>query len=187
MREKMEDKYKVWFKRFSEVIETQLGKDKKEQILSGCKDYPNISNDQEMTKCVNEVIDNFDSTIASNSKRKEVMEAMGNYCVKDVLPSAEKVKANSKDLNEMIDNLNELFGGEYFTLKGDKIYSKLDKCFCHFGVKKTEKPISKTYCQCSLGYMKQLFNSLLDKSVETELIQSILTGSDTCKFITHLD
>jgi predicted hydrocarbon binding protein/predicted CopG family antitoxin len=183
----MEDKYKVWFKRFSEVVENQLGKKKKEQILSGCKDYQKISSDQEMTKCVNEVMENFDSNVASKSKRKEVMEAMGNYCVKDILPSAEKIKGKSKDLVEMIDNLNELFGGEYFTLKGDKIYSELDKCFCHFGVKKTEEPISKTYCQCSLGYMKQLFSSLLDKSVKTELIHSILTGSDTCKFITYLD
>jgi len=183
----MEDKYKEWFKRFSEVIENQLGKDKKEQILSACEDYPKISSDQEMTKYVNEVMENFDSAVASNSKRKEVMEAMGNYCVKDILPATEKVKANSEDLDEMIDNLNELFGGEYFIIKGNKIYSELDKCFCHFGVKKTEKPISRTYCQCSLGYMKQLFSSLLDKSVKTELIQSILTGSDTCKFITYLD
>lgn len=183
----MENKYKGWFEGFSSVVEEQLGKEKKDQIVSQCEECSNISNDSQMTKCVRKVMNNFDSLIDDESKRNQVMETMGNYCVQNVLPTIKEIKKKSNNLDELIENLNQTYGGEFFTLKEDQIHSELDKCFCHFGVQKTEIPLSRTYCQCSLGYMKLLFSTLLDRSVKVELKESILTGGDKCKFIIYLE
>ncbi len=72
-------------------------------------------------------------------------------------------------------------------MKGNKVYAKFKQCYCQIGVKEAEGPISKTYCRCSLGWMKSLFKTLLDKPVEVELIESIVSGGKTCQFVIYYE
>lgn len=183
----MEEKYKGWFEGFSNVVSEQLGKPIRDEILDKCKNCQKVSNDSEMAVCVKEVMDRFDNTVKDENKRHNVMETLGNYCVQNMLKTAEEVKEQSESVEEIVKNLNIKFGAELFRLDGNKIHSTLNRCFCHWGVKETKEPISITYCHCSLGWMKTLFKTLLDKPVEVDLIQSVITGSDSCKFIIHLD
>lgn len=183
----MVEKYKGWFEDFSNVISDQLGTSIRDEILDKCACCHKVSNDSEMAVCVKEVMERFDSLVEDENKRYSVMETLGVECVKNFLKVAEEVKKNSKGVEEIVKNLNEKLGAELFKLVGKEIHSKLDKCFCHWGVKETKEPISVTYCHCSLGWMKTLFKTLLDKPVKVDLIQSVITGADSCRFIIHLN
>lgn len=141
-----------------------------------------------MALCVKEVMNKFDQAVPEDEKRYNVMQTMGNYCFNNFFAkTAEDVKSKSKGIGEAIQNLNSLMGGEHFKLEGNKVYSTLNQCYCQLGVKETEEPISKTYCNCSLGWMKSLFKTLLDKPVEVEILESIVSGGKACRFVINLE
>ncbi len=183
----MEEKYKGWFEGFSNAVSDQLGINIRDDIVDKCESCHKVSNDSEMAVCVKEVMDRFDNIVEDKNKRYKVMEVLGNECVQNFLGVAEEVKKNSKSVEDIVKNLNEKLGAKLFKMDGKEIHSTLNRCFCHWGVKETKEPISVTYCHCSLGWMKTLFKTLLDKPVKVDLLQSVITGADSCKFIIHLN
>ena len=57
-----------------------------------------------------------------------------------------------------------------------------DWCYCG-RVKQTKEPFpTDTYCHCSTGWYKSLFEAAFDKPVKVKLKQSILQGADSCEF-----
>ena len=184
----MEDKYKGWIDGFGHIVSDQLGSDTRDKILNQCQSCQTITNDKEMGLCIKEVMSTFDQVVIDQDRRRHVMETMGNYCYKNFFAkTAEDVKKMSKGIEETVQNLNKFVGGEYFKLGENKIYSTLNQCFCQIGVKEVEEPISITYCNCSLGWMKSLFQTLLDRSVDVEILESIVSGGNACRFVINLD
>jgi predicted hydrocarbon binding protein len=54
-------------------------------------------------------------------------------------------------------------------------------CLCPL-VESLDKTLSKTYCQCSAGYVKELFERLVGKPVEVEVLESLRSGGKICRF-----
>jgi len=42
------------------------------------------------------------------------------------------------------------------------------------------------YCNCSKGWVKQLFENVIDQEIKVELICSIIQGGDKCRFRIYL-
>jgi len=42
--------------------------------------------------------------------------------------------------------------------------------------------LSGTYCSCSLGYVKEMYETTFDRPVEVELLDSVIKGGNRCKF-----
>jgi hypothetical protein len=170
------------------VVSDQLGKKTQQKILDQCNSCQQISNDKEMSQCVKEVMDKFDQVVPDKEKRYGVMESMGNYCFNNFFAKvAEDVKKKSNGIEEIIQNLNNLTGAEYYKLKDNKLHVSLNQCLCQIGVKETVEPISMTYCSCSLGWMKSMFKLLLDKYVDIEMLESVVSGGNACRFVINLD
>jgi hypothetical protein len=184
----MENKYRDWIERFGTLVDNQLGEEIKKKVLVQCISCQKISNDKEMAKYVKEVMIQFDQEVPDSEKRYGVMEAMGNICFHNFFGKiAEDIKKKSDGIVELIHNINKMSGGEYFKLEDNKIYAKFNLCLCQVGVKETEEPIPKTYCNCSLGWMKGLFNTLLDKPFDVEMLDSIVSGGKSCQFVISLE
>ncbi|MFX1525722.1 MAG: DUF6144 family protein [Promethearchaeota archaeon] len=184
----MENKYKSWIEGFGRVVDKQLGIEIKKKVLDQCENCQNISNDKKMVQCTKEVMLKFDQTVPDNIKRENVMRSLGNACFNNFFVKiAEKVKKKSKGIEEIIQNINYASGAEQFKLeKNNNINATFNHCLCPIGVSETEEPILKTYCNCSLGWMKSLFNILIDSSVKVELLESITSGGKSCHFIIKL-
>jgi hypothetical protein len=78
--------------------------------------------------------------------------------------------------------------GGWLTLKNKKtILGGYDWCYCG-RLKHRKKPFpTDTYCHCSTGWYKSLFEAAFDRSVEVVLKQSSLQGADSCEFEIRLD
>ena len=59
------------------------------------------------------------------------------------------------------------------------------RCFCSL-VNSLEGNISPTYCQCSKAFVRRMWETALERPVKVDLLQSVLTGADECKFAVHL-
>jgi predicted ArsR family transcriptional regulator len=179
----MENKYSKWIEVFKETISEKESQDVVDKIFNNSKNCEKISNDSEMAQCVRNIMKKFEKVVPEDFKRFRIMESIGTSCASPMLQKVREISENSKNLPEKIEDLNKLYGGDFFYLKGDKIYSKLGECVCHYGVTASNEPISPTYCRCSCGYMKILFETLLGEPVKVNVTETILTGGNKCKFI----
>jgi hypothetical protein len=67
---------------------------------------------------------------------------------------------------------------------------KRRQCYCHCPrireVLKTSEAISATYCYCGAGFYKGIWEEILQRPVEVEVLESVLQGDDACKIAIYL-
>ncbi len=107
---------------------------------------------------------------------------MGCYCTE--ASKFEETKAwikalylESENMAEFVAKMNAKAAGWY--LEGGALYTKFFFCECPMLEGIGTLP-TKTWCYCTVGYSKALFEDIFGYAVEVELLQSIKTGSDIC-------
>jgi hypothetical protein len=67
---------------------------------------------------------------------------------------------------------------------------KRRRCYCHCPrireVLETSGAISATYCYCGAGFYKGIWEEILQKPVEVEVLESVLQGDDVCRIAVYL-
>ena len=91
-----------------------------------------------------------------------------------------KIYQSSVDLSDFAEKVNKLNQGFTIQYKDNALFLMYPRCYCSC-VKRVEKPISKSWCYCTLGYTKKMFEHILEKAVEVELIHSVKTGGKLCE------
>ena len=98
---------------------------------------------------------------------------------------ARQLMQESKSLKDFISRINKRhIGGGRLKLHGaNTIIGGYDRCYCGM-VSKTRTPFPDlTYCRCSTGWYKRLFESALGHPVKVEILKSIISGASTCEFV----
>jgi hypothetical protein len=55
-------------------------------------------------------------------------------------------------------------------------------CLCPMAEAQKAGQLSPTYCLCSVGYVKEMHERMLGRSIEVDLADSVLRGGKRCKF-----
>ncbi len=116
----------------------------------------------------------------------KIMESCGSECCSSaVIKRAKQLMSKSPSLGEFLNKFSA--GGYRFILKDNNtIIGTYKKCYCEQARHTKELFSANTYCQCGVGYLKQLFQSALERPVKVEFIQSIITGAERCEFIINI-
>lgn len=139
-------------------------------------------------KWVKRFFDNFDKRL-DETKRKEVMEDCGKDCFKGSLGGK---KPPPVDVDILIDEINKYAGEIAAKREGNEIdfrYTKNPRglkvadgyCLCPL-VESGPVGLSGTYCDCSVGYVKEMFETYTGKEVHVELLESLKRGGKGCQF-----
>ena len=113
------------------------------------------------------------------------MAACGRKCCHGASKLAEKLGSECLSLRELVTKLNAAGagGGRLRVRDAHTITGGYDLCYCG-QVRQTKAPFPDlTYCHCSVGWYRELFESALGRPVEVEITQSIVCGARTCEFI----
>lgn len=51
---------------------------------------------------------------------------------------------------------------------------------------RTVEPISSTYCYCGAGFYKGIWETILNRPVKVQVLESVLQGDEVCKIAIHL-
>ncbi|RPJ55480.1 MAG: hypothetical protein EHM23_26100 [Acidobacteria bacterium] len=71
----------------------------------------------------------------------------------------------------------------YFKYKANPRGLKVSDGYCLCPIlEDAPKDISPTYCLCSVGYVREIFERQIGKPVQVELIDSVLRGAKGCSF-----
>lgn len=167
---------------FQEAIEGRIGKATQEALAQACATYPTLTTPLQKARCVKGIMNALDQAVDAPT-RQAIMETCGRQCISGgILEKARKLAKSTPDLDSLLAQLNqEHLGGGHLWREGDVIHAMYDHCYCG-SVNKTKEPFSSTYCYCSCGWYRQLFETLLERPVEVELLGSIIQGDENCRF-----
>lgn len=140
---------------------------------------------------VKRFINVLDNTLDEETKKK-VMMTNGRNCYQEWIKSTgqqtevvpyekwvARVRENVKDGSFQIDG-NII----YFQYMGSAETGQAapeNVCLCPM-VESKPAGLSKTYCLCSVGYVKAMFEQTFGKPVDVQLVDSVLYGGKRCKF-----
>ena len=123
--------------------------------------------------------------------RKKIMELCGEACAGEALfgggdlDIAKRIAKEAIDEKAILRRANkELFWCGSWARKGNTIQSTCVKCGCPL-VRNGVVDLTGTFCYCSRGWVKRIFETLLKKPVYVELEKSIGLGDKTCKFTVY--
>ncbi len=140
--------------------------------------------DNNQAKWINTVLNQLSRM--EDTQSREVVENCGRECLKSSgrLEQVEEIRNRVDDRNdrELLFNRykEEIYGNSPNLHKHDNdIYLEYHECGCHMV---TDGGVSDPFlCNCTVGYTKQIFETLFDESVEVSLLKSILRGDDICR------
>jgi hypothetical protein len=90
--------------------------------------------------------------------------------------------SKAKDVNDFLDRLRKVWS--HLQREGENLYVVYDKCYCPLGraLLKDYPAQLSSYCNCSRGWIREMFESALKKPVKVEIEKSIVRGDNLCKF-----
>jgi predicted hydrocarbon binding protein len=122
----------------------------------------------------------MDSEMDEPSRRR-LMESCGRACARrGALPSL--AKAAGGDLDKLLSALGRILGAENARREGKTVHLRYTKCYCPL-VGAGPAVLSPTYCNCSRGWVLEVFGSVTGKPVTVDLLSSIRRGDSDCRFV----
>jgi predicted hydrocarbon binding protein len=121
----------------------------------------------------------------SEDTTARLMESCGRACALHYgsIEQAMAIKHSAQEMGELLDKLNQqegLWCGSW-ERDGDIIYSVCEECGCPL-VRAGLVKLSPTFCNCSRGWVRAVFEAVLERPVEVELEQAIGRGDLVCRF-----
>jgi predicted hydrocarbon binding protein len=175
--------------RFAKIIEKNLGEDLMLEVMQDSDKYKSHKAPEKATWW-RSALERLEKKVGFEIAI-EIMNQCGEKCCgQGIRKTAKRLMNESKSMEEFLEKAStyEVKEGEIEYKLKDKntIIGIFNRCFCG-QVKQTKISFkNKTYCQCSAEFHKQFFKAALEKPIEVELTQSIISGAKTCKFIIHI-
>lgn len=170
--------------RFKRCIDSEAGEAVSRKVLIKTEQFDGTSNYAQKAEWIRNAIDRLERESGKATARR-VMQACGMKCCGPTQQKrARQFMAESRSVEGLVARLNEAgIGGGRLRLTDDNtIAGGYDWCYCG-RVKQTKEPFpTDTYCHCSTGWYKSLFEAALGRPVRVKLKRSILQGAATCEF-----
>ena len=177
------------------------GEEAKRKFLEGSDKVakaPAGSSAQSLSLWLKNAIDKLGSLI-DEPTRIRIMEACGTRCAeinKRAIDSFVRRRQKYQSVDEYLAaEEKKPSRGTRLERKGNVVYFYYTpdtfrpglRCYCSLwrGLPANAK-VSRTYCHCSKAFVAKLWQTVLGKPVQVELLQSCISGASECKFAVHL-
>lgn len=125
-----------------------------------------------------ELMRNLESQVDKGT-RVDIMESCGRACAKR--GAIGLARACNGDVNKMTDQLNSIPDLEIKGTGVNRYQVTYKKCFCEL-VGKGPQRLPDLYCECSKGWLLEMFGTASGRQVEVHIEQTIKRGGEACIF-----
>ncbi len=144
-------------------------------------------------KVISRIMRQLDAQV-DPATRKSIMESCGQACYEGAHGKRSADKPTPEQAARFLDGMRKYLGAEgvrqaadetvvTFKYKSNPQGLKVADGYCLCPIlEDAPKDISPTYCQCSVGYVKEIFERGVGKPARVELTDSVLRGARTCSF-----
>lgn len=179
-------------------VEALAGETMSKKVMEGSEGITEKTDKLKMAEWVRGAMERLDAMVDEETKI-QIMENCGRNCAdvnKKVIERAKARRKKFKSTDQFLEaEQKKPMTGTRLVKEGNMLYqfytprsfTRPMRCYCGLlrGLP-DEKTVSKTYCHCSKGFVKKFWESVLEKPVKVDLIQSAVSGADECKFAIHL-
>jgi len=139
---------------------------------------------EDNTAWVKSAMNRLDSRFGRTAVKQIRMNCQCGYGMDEKLALLRELMASSSSLEEFA-NQDKARAAGLFCKNGD-LYLQFPFCPCPM-LAEADKLDTDTWCQCTTGYSKVLFEKAFGCEVDAELLQSIKTGDEIClqKIVPH--
>ncbi|MBM3297995.1 MAG: hypothetical protein FJY83_10420 [Candidatus Aminicenantes bacterium] len=129
------------------------------------------------------LMENMEKQLDENTRRA-LMESCGRACARrgGLLKTAEACRG---DVQKFVAAFAKLVGPELAFVEGETVHWGYPRCFCELVADGPER-LPETYCRCSVGWVKEMFETVMGKPVRVDLVQSVKSGASSCRFLIHI-
>ena len=114
---------------------------------------------------------------------ERLMESCGRACARS--GAVEAAADCAGDLEAFLLKMRGWVGERNLSVDGTTVHLVYDRCLCSQSADLPEH-LGATYCHCSRGWLKEMFETVVGRPVEVDLDSSIKGGSDRCRFTVRL-
>lgn len=181
----------AWSRRAMERLDTLVDEQKRREIMTGCAcQYPKSN--------LQGIREEYEATGDIDVAHRMLQEQFESF-----------LKTTLQLSNELIEEIVSRGWGSAGVRRGNTIIAtKIPKSgylvayveetdpeakrqyYCHCprvrDVLKESERISATYCYCGAGFYKGIWEEILQRPVEVELLESVLKGDEVCRVAIHL-
>jgi predicted hydrocarbon binding protein len=176
------------------IIEQFAGEEVMKKVMEGSEDIFDKTDAKRKASWMKGAMERLDKLV-DEATRFKIMENCGFSCAKMNKGAIEKAVARRKNFrsaDEFIEaEQKKPTKGTKLVREGNILYQCYTpqsygvRCYCEM-VAAAEGEVSPTYCHCSKGFVKTLWEAVLERPVEVEFIQSAISGASECKFAIHI-
>jgi predicted hydrocarbon binding protein len=116
-------------------------------------------------------------------KKILLLEECGRKCIRDtneeLIKNTNELYKNSNDLKDFLEEFNKLY--DSLQIIDDEVIIIWEKCFCPIIGKIPPDMISSTFCHCSRGWVKELFEGAMEQPIDVIIEESITKGDSRCR------
>jgi hypothetical protein len=178
-------------------ISLLAGEDVRTKFMEGSETIEKASSEH-VALWVKGAINRLDRLVKPET-RNEIMTRCGHNCAqahKSTIDNARKKRQKYASLDEFLVAEEKKPGkASRIERKGNIVYHYFTpdsygqgvRCFC--GLLKGlpgDQTVSRTYCQCSKGFVEEIWQAYLGRKPKVEMIESSVSGAKECKFAVHL-
>ncbi len=149
-----------------------------DSIFSKSVAQTNEDEDKIITDWIKDLLANLEQNLP-DSTRQMIYKQNGRACARRGAITA--AQAANGDLKSFINTLRKWIGAQNVIQKGNRITIRYDHCFCPIA-KNKELNLPPEYCQCSIGWLEEMFTTVTGRPVQIQLISSILNRAGHCEF-----
>ena len=176
------------------TIERFVGGEVMKKVMEGSDSIFGKTDAKKKARWMQGAIERLDKLVYEETRFK-IMENCGFNCAKMNKGAIEEVVARRKKFKTVDDFIEAeqktSKKGTRLAREGNVLYqyyipqSYWVRCYCEM-VAAAEGEVSPTYCHCSKGFVKTLWETVLEKPVNVEFVQSAISGANECKFAVHI-
>jgi predicted hydrocarbon binding protein len=129
---------------------------------------------------IRKVVEGLDAHVDPETCAR-ILEACGRQCAPDgLIEKARRIFESSEDIGGFLARLGEVF--EAVQVEDGKVYVVYPECYCEQikGIPSADVP--NAYCDCSVGWVKELFERATGRKVSVKRISSVVAGDPECRF-----
>jgi hypothetical protein len=127
---------------------------------------------------VKDLIDQADAQLPE-PQRRALLEARGRSCAKGGATRwAEPFRGQ---LDEFVADVRAHIGRDAASREGNVVTVTYPRCFCPL-VADFQEPLSASYCFCSAGWLKEVYETVSGKPVSVEILETVKRGGQRCRF-----
>ena len=202
-----------WLQGLQNGLSRVAGEKARQQVMEGCQHLKVDAPIKERLSWICTALERLDQVVEDHAARCQIMNGCAHHFPR---PRIEKLRAfyqESQDIDALLEvmradtsagglswyahpvregniihNYNDPADPQGYQQAQTELDQRISACFCPIGqaAMRAGLNLSHTFCNCSAGYTRQLWEGIFQQPVRVEIVESVLRGDPRCCFEIYL-